>query len=304
MSNLRMYGVVIPTITPLTQEGEVDVKSVQNYTKFLIKAGVHCLYPNGTNGESLVLKEEERKLVAQTMCQANNHALPLFIQCGSMSTKETIAHVKHAAAIGADGAGVMTPAFFPMDEQALYEYYSDVVAQAPKDFPLYVYNIPGCTGNDVSPRLLGRLLDQYPQIKGIKYSCPDLMRIEDYARCALRKPDILIGCDSLFLQCLSCGGVGTVTGPGAVFHKKFTRLYKQYTEGDFKGAQETQAQIVKIDRALAGIPGIPALKAMLKLIGVIETDVCRKPLRQLTDKEYDTLKQVLDVYDKEENGHD
>lgn len=304
MSNLRMYGVVIPTITPLTQEGEVDVKSVQNYTQFLVKAGVHCLYPNGTNGESLLLKEEERQLVAKTMSEANNHALPLFIQCGSMSTRETVSHVKHAVSIGADGVGVMSPAFFPMDEQAMYEYYAEVVAAAPQDFPVYVYNIPGCTGNDVSTALLGRLLNDFPQIKGIKYSCPNLMRIEDYLRCANRKPDILIGCDSLFLQCLTCGGVGTVTGPGAVFHKKFVRLYNQYVEGDLKGAQETQAQIVKLDRALAGIPGIPALKAMLKLIGVIETDVCRKPLRALTTAEYDTIKQVLDSYDKEENGHD
>ena len=120
------------------------------------------------------------------------------------------------------------------------------------------------------------------------------MRVEDYLESEGRKPELLIGCDSLFLQCLLTGGVGTVTGPGSIFHERFTRLYRQYLEGDFAGAAQTQKKIVKTDRRLAEIPGIPALKTLLKLRGVIRTDVCRKPLRSLTEWE----KQILeDVYD-------
>ena len=39
--------------------------------------------------------------------------LPLFIQCGSMTTGETASHAVHAVDIGADGIGIMSPAFFP-----------------------------------------------------------------------------------------------------------------------------------------------------------------------------------------------
>ena len=72
--------------------------------------------------------------------------------------------------------------------------------------------------------------------------------------------------------------------------------------GDLKGAQETQNQIVKLDRQLAGIPGIPALKTMLKQRGIIESDTCRKPLRKLTQKECDTIARVIENYDKEEEN--
>lgn len=303
MYEKRMAGVVIPTITPMQEDGSLDLESLQHFTEYLVKTGVDCLYPNGTNGESLLLTQEERQTVAKTMADVNNHRLPLFIQCGSMSTAETVAHVEHAAAIGADGAGIMSPAFFPMDDEALFRYYQDAIAGAPEGFPVYVYNIPGCTTNDVKPTLLGRLLDTFPNVMGIKYSCPDLMRVEDYLLCSRRQPDLLIGCDSLFLQCLMTGGVGTVTGPGAIFHERFNRLYRQYQEGDLRGAAETQRRIVETDRKLAGIPGIPALKSMLMMRGVIRHDTCRAPLRKLTREEYKTLETVLDEYDREEKNH-
>ena len=102
---------------------------------------------------------------------------------------------------------------------------------------------------------------------------------------------------------LMTGGVGTVTGPGSIFHQRFTRLYDQYEKGDLQGAAATQEQIVKLDRAMAGIPGIPALKALLKMRGIIRTDVCRAPLRPLTKEEYKTLEKVLEDYDREEENH-
>lgn len=301
MYEKRLRGVVIPTITPMTEDGIIDDGSLVNFTKFLIEAGTNALYPNGTNGESLLLTKVEREHVAEVMSDRNAHRLPLFIQCGSMTTEETASHAKHAVKIGADGIGVMSPAFFSMDEESLFQYYCDVIKDLPEDFPVYVYNIPGCTTNDVKPGLLKKLMEKFPNIVGIKYSSPDLIRAEDYLNTHGRRvPELLIGCDSLFLQCLLTGGVGTVTGPGSVFYERFTRLYRQFREGDFQGAMETQKKIVETDRKLAGIPGIQALKTLLKLRGVIRTDVCRAPLRPLKDEEKHILEEIYAAYCKEE----
>lgn len=303
MEEKRMRGLVVAAITPMNEDGSLDEQGVASFTEFLVSAGVHCIYPNGTNGESLLLTQAERERVAEITVKASQGRTPVFIQCGSMSTAEAASHAQHAVKIGADGIGIMTPAFFTVDDEALFQYYQAIIAPLPQDFPVYIYNIPGCTGNDVSPALLGRLLDAFPNVKGIKFSKPDLMRAEDYLERPSRRPDLLIGCDSLFLQCLTLGGVGTVTGPGAIFHERFTRLYRQYNSGDLAGAMETQRQIVKIDREMAGIPGIPALKTLLKLRGVIKTDVCRAPLRPLNESEYAVLKRVWEDYAKEEKIH-
>lgn len=303
MYEKRLTGVVIPMITPMNEDGTVDDASLRNFVNFLADAGVDALYPNGTNGESLLLGQEEREHIAQVIAETNAHRLPLFIQCGSMTTAETASHARHAVTIGADGIGVMSPAFFGMDEEALFQYYTAVIEGLPEAFPVYVYNIPGCTTNDVTPRLLKRLMAAFTNVVGIKYSSPDLMRVEDYLNTDGRVPQLLIGCDSLFLQCLATGGVGTVTGPGSIFHERFNRLYRQFREGDFQGAMETQKKIVETDRKLAPIPGIPALKTLLKLRGVIRTDVCRAPLRPLTEAEKKVLADVYEEYCKEEGIH-
>ncbi|MCR4892985.1 MAG: dihydrodipicolinate synthase family protein [Lachnospiraceae bacterium] len=301
MEKKRMKGVVIPMITPMNEDGSVDYKGVESFSEYLINEGVDCLYPNGTNGESLLLTAEERQKIAEVIVKTSAGRIPVFIQCGAMSTAETAAHARHAVEIGADGIGIMTPAFFTMDEESLFQYYCDVIGPLPEDFPVYIYNIPGCTGNDLKPELLCRLMKKYPNIAGIKYSNSDLMRVENYILNNERKPDVLIGCDSLFLQCLAAGGVGTVTGPGAIFCRRFNRLYKKFCEGDLDGAMKAQQQIVKTDRDLEGIPGIPALKTMLKMKGVISTDVCRKPLRALTAEECKVLDRAVKEYEKEED---
>lgn len=303
MYEKRLAGVVIPMITPMNEDSTVDDASLKNFVNFLAEAGADALYPNGTNGESLLLSQAEREHVAEVIAETNNHRLPLFIQCGSMTTAETASHAQHAVKIGADGIGVMSPAFFGMDEEALFQYYAAVIEKLPKDFPVYVYNIPGCTTNDVPPSLLKRLMAAFENVVGIKYSSPNLMRVEDYLNTDGRVPQLLIGCDSLFLQCLMTGGVGTVTGPGSVFYERFNRLYRQFREGDFQGAMETQKKIVETDRKLAAIPGIPALKTLLKLRGVIRTDVCRAPHRPLTDAEKQVLADVYAEYCKEEGIH-
>lgn len=300
MSDKCMQGVVIAAITPMNPDGSVDYEGVEAFAEYLSQSGVNCLYPNGTNGESLLLTKEERERIAEIFVRVSNHRVPVFIQCGAMTTEEAASHAQHAVKIGADGIGVMTPAFFTMDDEGLFQYFSAVITPLPEDFPVYIYNIPGCTGNDVSPALMARLLKTFPNIRGIKFSKPDLMRLEDYMLACERKPDLLIGCDSLFVPCLTIGGVGEVSGPGALFYERFTRMYRQYTEGDFVGAMETQKQIVETDRKLGGIPGIPALKTLLKLRGVIKCDACRAPLRPLTEEEVTRLSNIWEEYCKEE----
>lgn len=304
MYDKRLKGVVIPMITPMNEDSTVDDESLQHYVQFLIDAGVDALYPNGTNGESLLMSRAEREHIAEVIAIANNHQLPLFIQCGSMTTAETIALAQHAVEIGADGIGVMSPAFFCLDEESLFQYYTAVMEHLPCDFPVYIYNIPGCTANDVSPTLLHRLMAAYENIVGIKYSSPDLLRVEDYLNTNERIPELLIGCDSLFLQCLITGGVGTVSGPGSIFYERFTRLYRQFQDRDLHSAMETQRRIVETDRQLAYIPGIPALKALLQMRGVIRTDHCRAPLRALTNVEHRILENIYTEYCKEEGIHD
>ena len=86
MYDKRLLGVVIPMITPMNEDSSVDDASLKNFVNFLVDAGSNALYPNGTNGESLLLSQAEREHIAEVIAETNNHRLPLFIQCGSITT--------------------------------------------------------------------------------------------------------------------------------------------------------------------------------------------------------------------------
>ena len=61
----KLYGTVVPIVTPLTEEDTIDVESLKNLVNHVIDGGLQCLYPCGTTGEMMYLTVEERKQVAE-----------------------------------------------------------------------------------------------------------------------------------------------------------------------------------------------------------------------------------------------
>ena len=289
----KLYGMVCAMITPMKEDGSLDLKSIPALCEHLYQGGVHCLYPNGTNGESILLSPQERRTQAEAIQKANAGRCVLYIQCGAVTPEETYDHVRHARKIGADGAGVMTPVFFPTDDQALRDYYG-VILKETSDFPLYVYNIFSRTGNDVSASLLGELMETYDNLYGIKFSAPNLLRVEDYVHCcAARTADVLIGNDALALCCLTAGGRGYVSGPGAVFPRYYAAVYDAFREDDLPAARAAQEKVLRLMQRMEGVPEIPAIKYMLWRQDVLSTPVCRRPFRPLDAAEKQQLDDLL-----------
>ena len=108
----KLYGVTTAMVTPFDEKGGVMVESVEKMVEFLVRRGVHCLYPCGTTGEMFLMSEEDRKLVAETVIRQNRGRLTAYVHVGAMHPDETIRLARHACDIGADGVGVVTPAFF------------------------------------------------------------------------------------------------------------------------------------------------------------------------------------------------
>jgi 4-hydroxy-tetrahydrodipicolinate synthase len=180
-------------------------------------------------------------------------------------------------------------------ELALKLFYKQTLEVDP-NLPVFAYNIPSHTTNDLTPELFKELISEHKNLVGIKFSAPDLIRIEDYIRVSPRSANVLIGCDSLVLPALSIGGTGTVSGPAMVFPKLFVGLYEAFQKGEYETAKIYQNNIVEMDRMLQGIPSIPAIKTMLKMKGIIESDTCRLPLRPITTEEYKTLEMLVEKY--------
>jgi 4-hydroxy-tetrahydrodipicolinate synthase len=291
----QLQGIVCAIITPMKTTGELDTPSLKNLGDYLVKSGIHGIYPTGTNGEGILLSLEERQEVSKTAVEAVAGRSVIMIQSTAATTSETLSHIRHAKEIGADGVGVMTPFFFGLDKASLKQFYKQAL-EVDSSFPIYAYNIPSHTSNDLTPEVFHDLVQEHSNLQGIKFSAPDLMRIEDYMRNSPRPIHVLIGCDSLILPTLSLGAAGTVSGPAMVFPKLFVGLYEAFQKGDYDKARQFQEQIVEMDRCMRGIPAIPAIKTMLKMKGIIESDTHRLPLRAISKEEYRTLENLVEKF--------
>lgn len=294
----KLYGIVCANITPMDNDGEVDIDSLKKLVDHIAKSGIHGIYPCGTNGEGLLLSTEEHHAVTDAVIEANEGRMSAFIQCAAMQWENTMEHITYACGHGADGVGVMTPVFYKADDAAMVEYYREA-SRAAGEKPLYMYNIAKNTANDISVNAFSQIIDENANVVGIKYSNSDIQRIQDYLQGpATRRPEALIGADNLILSALAAGCVGEVSGPACVFPKWYVGLYEAFVKGDMQKALELQNQIVSCSRSIKSVPQIPAIKAMLHMQGVIATDTCRRPFRTLTTEEYRILDAALNIYEK------
>lgn len=65
--------------------------------------------------------------------------------------------VGQAAGAAADGVGVVTPMFLGVTDKEMTAYYEKISSLVPAEFPIYLYNIPQCSGNDLKKQQQSRL---------------------------------------------------------------------------------------------------------------------------------------------------
>ena len=291
----KMYGVITAMTTPFDENDQVDTSALEKQVEFLISKGVNCLYPCGTTGEMLNMTPEERELVAETVLRAAAGRVTVFIHVGAMTLKETVRLARHAEKIGADGIGVVTPAFFGLKGKAMIRYYQQVSASVSRDFPIYLYAIPQCAANDLKPEVVAELIRTCPNIIGIKYSYADMIRLKDYLNLNDGNFSVLFGPDRLVLPAMTMGCDGTVSGCSGPMPEHFVKVYENYRAGDMAGALREQKIANEICEILQSGADMGIFKAALDLRGVPGGPM-RAPLMDLDEEERQALSARLAPY--------
>lgn len=288
----KLYGVTTAMVTPFDRNGNVDIKAVSGIVEFLISKGVNCLYPLGTTGEMYHLSVEERKAVAETVVKSANGRVTVYIHVGAMCQNDTIELAKHANEIGADGIGVVTPSFFGVNDREIEEYYVAVAKSVPADFPIYLYNIPQCSANDLKADVAQRIAERCENVVGIKYSYPDFVRTQEYLGIREGNFSVLIGADRLLNVALAMGCSGVVSGVSCVYPEPFVDIYKAFMDGNIEEAARIQKIAVRYVETLKGGSNMSFFKEALKLRG-IDAGYMRAPQLDITKDEVELLNEQL-----------
>ena len=281
----KLYGVVTPLSTPMDEQGEIDYDSLENLCHYLIGQGVNGLYPNGTTGEVIYLTAEERKKILEHTLKAANGGITVFSMVGAATTQETVDLARHAEAAGADGIGVVTPYYFSLTEEELFQHYCCVASSVSSDFPVYLYAIPQMAVNDISVSLAERIAEACPNIVGIKYSFPDMPKMLRFQTIRGGDFSVLTGPDDLFYALLASGGDGTISGNSNVIPQEYVSVYSAFQRGDYQEAARRQARVNQLNAILSGICNLASYKACLVKRGVFRSKNLRAPLRPLSSEQ-------------------
>ena len=291
----RLKGIVVPIVTPFDDSGRVDTEALKSLCDYLIDHGVHGLYPCGTTGEAVLLTDEERKNVAEVTVRHVGGRVPVFIHVGAASTQSAMDLAKHAVGIGAHGIAAVTPYYFKLSQEALILYYEQIVSVLPSDYPFYLYNIPSCTGNDVTPATVGYLAQEYPNVVGIKNSMSDILRAQEYLNCR-EGFSVMLGNDSLIAMGVFIGCDGAVSGNAQVAPELFVKLYNAAEAGDWKLALALQKQATRVAELLENGGNLSLFKYAIAHRGVAVGEV-REPLAKVCKTEAAKIMAKIDELD-------
>ena len=283
----RMKDLVVPTITPFDEEGKIDPEGIKAHFDFLIKAGVRDFYVLGTTGEVFLMDKKERKKVAELIVEYVGDRGNIFVQVGSISTKEACDLARHAESIGAAGIGAVTPFYFNVSQLEMENYYLAIAKSVSADFPVYLYNLPGCTTNDLLPETVSKLAE-IENIVGIKNSMKDILRLSQLVDETPDDFDVIIGADPILMPAILYGAKGSVSGNANVFPEIFLEFYQAIKENNFEKARQKQIAIRHIATVLKDGANLAYFKQALGYRG-FKPSFTRKPLSGLNSVEKDIL---------------
>ncbi|MDY4652518.1 MAG: 4-hydroxy-tetrahydrodipicolinate synthase [Atopobiaceae bacterium] len=287
----ELKGIVVPIVTPMNEDETINTDELRRQVDRQIEAGIHGIFPFGTNGEGYILNFDEKKLVLQTVIDQVAGRVPVYAGTGCISTKETIEQCKMAMDCGADVLSVITPSFAKASQHELIVHYETVAAAVP-EAPIVLYNIPARTGNALAPETVAELA-KIDNIVGAKDSSGDWTNLSAYIELT-KDMDfaVLSGNDSLILKALQAGAKGAIAGCANVYPKNMVGIYENFKKGDLEAAQKCQDAVAPLRACFKyGNPNT-VVKTAVNLLGY-PVGKCRAPFNYLPEEGIEALKQTL-----------
>ncbi len=288
---LKFKGLVAATFTPMKEDGSLATEKVPLLVEHAIKTGMAGLFAVGSTGEFPSLTHEERRIVGKAFIDAAKGRIPVIINVGSCSVRESQALAEHAVESGADAICAMVPFYFrPPTVRELADCLKEI-ARASGDKPLYLYHIPCMTHAHLPMVDLLRILqDECPTFAGIKFTDEN---IYEFQRCIdfSDRFQMLYGRDEMLLASLTAGAEAGVGSTYNYFPRLYQALLQAYAEGNIAGAAHYQ-ELTHRGIVLIGKYGMPSQKMYMKFAG-LEIGPMRLPFSRIsTERELEFRRDI------------
>ena len=294
MKTLQGTGVAL--VTPFKEDKTIDVPALERLVHSQVENGVDYLVVLGTTAETPTLSTEEKELVKKTVKQANNGRLPMVLGVGGNNTQTIVEQVREVSPKDYIAILSVSPYYNKRSQEGLYQHYK-AVAEA-TELPILLYNVPSRTGVNMDYRTTLRLAKEVPNIIGVKEASGNIVQIMHLLRGRKENFLVISGDDATALPTVLLGGDGTISVLGQAFPERYSQMIRQGLEGNYKEANTIQYQLLEAMELIFKEGNPVGIKALLSLLGVINTLEVRLPLVNATEVLQKELKTYLEYMRK------
>lgn len=260
-------GVVVPILTPIDENENIDEPKLRNQVDYVIDGGVSGILAFGSNGEFYMVEEDEMERGLKIMVDQAKGRVPVYFGIGAINTKKCCRLAQMAVANGAAAVSVLQPMFLKPTYDELFLHFKTIADSVP-DTPMLLYNNPGRVGYTLSAHLIEELAHKVPNIVGMKDTSGDITLTSEFIR---RTRDVGFkvfgGKDTLLYASLCHGAVGGVCTAANFMPELITAVYNKYVAGDLQGSLEAQFKLNPVRLAMDAASFPVAAKDMAQLRG-------------------------------------
>ena len=268
-------GLGIALVTPFTQDGAVDYKSLHRLVQYQLDNGADFLCILATTGETPTLSADEKHKIKNMIVDQVGGRIPILMGCGGNNTAAVVQELQTGDFHGIDGILSVCPYYNKPSQEGLYQHFKAIAAAT--KLPVVLYNVPGRTGINMKAETTVRLARDCKNIVAIKEASGNLEQVDEIIKNKPDTFDVISGDDSLTFPMISCGAVGVISVIGNALPKEFSKMIRLQMKGEYDPARKIHHRFIDLF-SLLFVDGNPAgVKAMLHEMGYIE-NVLRLPL--------------------------
>ena len=287
----KIGGAVVPLVTPITSDGQLDFPALDRLIESQISGGVEGVLILGTTGEGpCVPRALRHPLIEHAVATARKRIL-IYANVADNSLADAIGSIEGYFQTGADAVAVLSPFYYPLQPVELTAWFRALLDAA--GGPVVIYNIPVTTRVSIPLEVIGELVG-HPSLVGIKDSENDPKRHEELLKRFGRREDFsnFIGVGALMAQGLKSGADGIVPSVGNLIPKDCQEQVEAARRQDGAAVDASavrQAEVAAVyqkGRTLA--QSLAALKGLLHHRGLCSPHVF-PPLLPMSAAELDAL---------------
>ena len=270
MNHSELNGVIVPAITPVDNNDDVNEAAFRKSLRKLLEAGVHAIFVGGSAGEGPLLVDRQWRRMAKIAFDEIRNDIPLLGGAIDTSTSRVCEKVDALQKIGYRYC-VVTPTYYltvktPSEHLRLFGR----VREAAGSMEMVAYNIPQCTGSTLAVDTICEMARR-GWIRYCKESSGDweylkmlIQRSKDVGLCVLSGDEPTSG------EALLAGSAGIVPVCANCNPRIFVQLYEAGSQGDRNEVTRLMAEILLLRETLllSGSCWISGIKYSLKVLGI------------------------------------